>query len=180
MVAGRDSTPVCKPGLYRAQGTGSCKGQGTGSCFTMYRAQDRAIPPRKGFTSSAWSLLRSYAQGTGFTGSAPVFHPNEEGRGFTTYDIPHLHYAQGTGSCKPSPTTRVNLMHRAEDSLVPLGLSLDPMHRAQDSRVPRRFSNLCTGYRIYDSRHSSSMHRAVVPRVPPGHSLDPMHRAQFS
>ena len=108
------------------------------------------------------------------------FPSHEEGTGFTTVDIPHLHYAQGTGSCKPSPTTRVNLMHRAEDSLVPLGHSLDPMHRAQDSRVPRRFSNLCTVYRIYDSRHSSSMHRAVVPRVPPGHSLDPMHRAQFS
>ena len=179
MVAGPDSTPVCKPGLYRAQGTGSCKGQGTGSCFTMYRAQDRAIPPRKGFTSSAWSLLRSYAQGTGFTGSAPVFHPMKRAQDLQQVTF-LLHYAQGTGSCKPSPPTRVNLMHRAEDSLVPLGLSLDPMHRAQDSRVPRRFSNLCTVYRIYYSRHSSSMHRAVVPRVPLGHSLDPMHRVQFS
>ena len=79
-----------------------------------------------------------------------------QGTGITTVVTPLCHYAQGTGSCKPYPTTRVNLMHRAKDSRVPLGHSLDPMHRAQDSQVPRRFSNLCTGHRNHDSRHSSS------------------------
>ena len=158
----------------------------------MHRAQDRANPTRPPASISCtgqriheFRLVTPSILCTGhrihkFRAGFPSY---AQGTGFTTVVSPRRHYAQGTGSCKPSPTTRVNLMHRAEDSLVPLGHSLDPMHRAQDSRVPRRFSILCTGYRIYDSRHSMSSlctgHR-MYRGSSLGHFLDPMHRAQDS
>ena len=124
---------------------------------TMHRAQDRANPPRPpasilctGHRIHEFRLVTRSILCTGHRihRFRAGFPSHEEGTGFTTGDIPYLHYAQGTGSCKSSPTTHVYPMHRAKDSRVPRGHSLDPMHRAQDSQVPRRFSILCTVHRI--------------------------------
>ena len=121
----------------------------------MHRAQDSRVPPNSsgGFRLVTRSILCTGHRIHKFRAGFPSY---AQGTGFTRVVTPRRHYAQGTGSCKPSPTTRVNLMHRAQDSRVPLGHSLDPMHRAQDSQVPCRFSILCTGHRIHDSRHSLS------------------------
>ena len=102
----------------------------------MYRAQDRAIPPRKGFTSSAWSLLRSYAQGTGFTGSAPVFHPMKRAQDLqqVTFLIFTMHRAQDRAN-PPRPRTSI----------------LCTGQRIHEFRVVTP-SILCTGHRIHKFR----------------------------
>ena len=133
MVAGPHATRVFKPGLYCAQGTGSCKCHGTGSCFTMYRAQDRAIPVAKDSRGPVGHFFDSMHRAQDSKVPRRFSIPWTWHRIYNSWHF-LIHYAQGTGSCKPSPTTRVNLMHRAEDSLVPLGHSPEP----------------CTGHRIQE------------------------------